>query len=78
MFQMNANLLQLLPYFIMSNYNLQSSIHMNFVESRAIFLLVCVHGMAIFLLMFVHVCPIVHNMVYIYKHSSETISRKII
>ena len=54
MFQMNANLLQLLHDLIMSNYNLQSSIHMNFVESRAIFLLVCVHGMAIFLLMFVH------------------------
>ena len=48
----------------MSNYGLQSSLHINSIESLAIFLTVCGHGMSF---------GAIHG---VFNHSGETISRK--
>lgn len=61
---MNASLFYMLLDLLVSKYGLQSSINMSSMESLAIFLLVCGHGMSVSAL---------HG---IMKHSSETISRK--
>jgi hypothetical protein len=64
MFRMDASLFYMLHDLLVSDYGLQSSIHMNSIESLAIFLLACGQGMS--------------NSALdgIFKHSSETISRK--
>jgi hypothetical protein len=64
-FRMNAHLFYMLHDLLVDKYGLKSSIHMSSIESLAIFLLVCGQAMS--------------NSVIdgIFKHSSETISRKI-
>jgi len=64
MFRMNASLFDKLHNLSVSTYGLESSLHMNSMESLAMFLLVCGHGASISAL---------HG---IFKHSTETISRK--
>jgi len=46
MFRMSATLFYQLHDLLVSKYGLQSSIHMNTIESLAIFLVVCGHGMS--------------------------------
>jgi hypothetical protein len=48
---------------LVSSYGLESSLHMNSIESLAMFLVVCGHGTS-------------YGLHGISKHSSETISRK--
>ena len=64
MFRMSATLFYQLHDLLVSKYGLQSSLHMNFIESLAMFLVVCGHGMS---------NSALHG---IFKHSGETISRK--
>jgi len=64
MFRMSATLFYQLHDLLVSKYGLQSSIHMNTIESLAIFLVVCGHGMS---------NSALHG---IFKHSGETISQK--
>jgi hypothetical protein len=64
MFRMNVKLFNKLHDLLVSTYGLESTGHMNSIESVAIFLLVCGHGTSYSAL---------HG---IFKHSSETISRK--
>jgi hypothetical protein len=63
-FRMNAHLFYMLHDLLVDKYGLKSSIHMSSIESLAIFLLVCGQAMS--------------NSAIdgIFKHSSETISRK--
>src|SRR6266498_2663250 len=65
MFRMNASLFYSLHELLVSTYGLQSSIHMNSMEALAIFLIAYGHGWS---------NSALHN---IFKHSGETISRKI-
>ena len=46
MFRMNTSLFDKLHNLLVSTYGLESSVHMNSMESLAIFLLVCGHGMS--------------------------------
>ncbi|WVZ77678.1 hypothetical protein U9M48_025518 [Paspalum notatum var. saurae] len=64
MFRMDASLFYSLHDLPVSTYGLQSSIHMNSMESLAIFLVICGHGWS---------NSATQN---IFKHSGETISRK--
>ena len=64
MFRMSATLLYQLHDLLVSTYGLQSSLHMNSIESLAMFLVVCGHGMS---------NSALHG---IFKHSGETVSRK--
>ena len=65
MFKMNATLFYKLHHLLVSTYGLESSIHMSFIESLAIFLVVCGHGWS---------NTALQNT---FKHSGETLSRKI-
>jgi hypothetical protein len=46
MFRMNAELFYKLHDLLVSSYGLESTLHMNSIESLAIFLVVCSHGMS--------------------------------
>jgi hypothetical protein len=63
-FRMNAQLFYMLHDVLVDKYGLQSTIHMSSLESLAIFLLVCGQAMSN------------SGIDGIFKHSSETISRK--
>lgn len=64
MFRMNAPLFHKLHNLLVETYGLESYIHMNSLESLAMFLLVCGHGMS---------SNALHG---IFKHSGERIIRK--
>ena len=61
---MEAQLFYQLHDLLVSNYGLQSSLHINSIESLAMFLISCGHGMSF---------GAIHG---VFSHSSETISRK--
>jgi hypothetical protein len=64
MFRMNVSLFHKLHNLLVNKYGLESSVHMNSLESLAIFLLICGDGTSLSAL---------HG---IFKHSGETSSRK--
>jgi hypothetical protein len=44
MFRMNAKLFYKLHDLLVSSFGLESTLHMNYIESLAMFLVVCGHG----------------------------------
>jgi hypothetical protein len=64
MFRMDASLFYSLHDLLVSNYGLKSSLHINSMESLAIFLVTCGHGWSN------------SGAQHVFKHSGETISRK--
>jgi hypothetical protein len=63
MFRMNASLFEMLHNLLL-RHGLEPTLHMNSLEALAMFLLICGHGMSM---------NVVHG---IFRHSTETISRK--
>jgi hypothetical protein len=61
---MNAKLFYKLHDLLVSSFGLESTLHMNSIESLTMFLVVCGHGTSY------------SGLHGIFKHSSETISRK--